>query len=647
MTPPALDRVVKTMSCEGPGRSLADGERPGSELKWIAEGGSQGGISGHVVTSRKGPLTNVRIAWSVAAFVLLGFVAVLIPAFRYFLETPREAPVQRTTILPPENTVFDFAATLGLPAVSPDGRRLAFSVGLAGGTSQLYIRPLDALTAQPLAGTEGATFPFWSPDSRFIGFFADGKLKKIDASGGPSLTLADAPVGRGGTWSADGVIVFAPLNTGPLQRVSASGGTARPATTIDTTRGETAHRLPWFLPDAQHFLYAVGGNTPDVTIRIGSLLEKEHDALEEQTNSGAIYTQGYLLFLRENELMAQPFDPKRRVTTAEAVPIAEQVQHALGSGNAGIFSASDGGLLAFQASTGPSAGFRLTWFDRSGKQLDVPGDQAAYSSLALSPDGRRASINISDPASKTRNIWLYDVIRGLRTRFTFGQEEVASAWSPDGSWVVFNSRRKEHLDLYQKASSGASTEELLLADNLEKFPESWSRDGRFILYSCSGGPTNYDLFVLPLAGERKPVPFLQTPFNERQGRFSPDGRWVAYVSDESGRDEVYVTPFPNAGSKWQVSTAGGNLPRWGHDGNEIFYVVLGGKVMAATVNVKGGNFEVGAVRQLFQTRIAGAAGVGNYELSPDGQRFLIVTAPEQALSPPITLVQNWTAELKK
>ena len=586
------------------------------------------------------------IATGAAVVLLLALGAV---SFIHFRETPPEMPVLRATILPPENTSFDFVTSLGLVAVSPDGQRLAFSVGPTGGGKQLYIRPLDALTAQPLAGTEGATFPFWSPDSRFVGFFAGGKLKKIDASGGPAITLADAPAGRGGSWSREGVIVFAPLNAGALQRVSASGGTASPATTQDTSRAEGSHRLPWFLPDGQHFLYAAGGTVnPTVMIRIGSLLGKERDPLEGklvvEANSHALYSQGYLLFVRDNALMAQPFDAQRLETTGEAVPVAEQIERALASGNAGVFSASEGGLLAFQGGAGGGAGTKLTWFDRAGKEISVLGDQAMYGDLGLSPDGKRASVSVLDQTRRTRDIWLYDVTRGLRTRFTFDPaDEILALWSPDGSRVVFNSRRKGHLDLYQKASSGAGSEDVLLEDNPDKYAGSWSPDGRFILYRRGGAP--YDLFVLPLSGDRKPMPFLQTQFSETHGQFSPDGRWVAYISNESSRNEVYVAPFPGPGGKWQVSTGGGQYPRWSRDGTEIFFLAPDNRLMAAAVNGKGTSFESGAVKTLFETRVAI---VGSpYAVSPDGQRFLINTLPGQVNSAPITVVLNWTAGLKK
>jgi hypothetical protein len=382
---------------------------------------------------------------------------------------------------------------------------------------------------------------------------------------------------------------------------------------------------------------------------MASLDSNERKLLLNTDGSNVFYTQEHILFLRETTLMAQPFDSRRLVFTGEAFPVAEEIQTQPGNPPYGVFSASDNGVLAYQTGT-VAAGSQLIWFDRTGKQIGVLGDSARYADLELSPDGKRASVSIPDQGGKGRDIWLYDVARGLRTRFTFDPaDELESIWSPDGSRVVFNSRRKGHLDLFQKTSSGAGTEEVQLEDNVDKYPESWSPDGRFILYATGGNApltTGSDLFVLPLSGDHKPFPFLQTQFNEGQGQFSPDGRWIAYRSDESGRGEVYVAPFPGSGGKWQISTGGGIYPRWRRDGTEILYFTPDNRLMAAAVNGKGRSFEVGVVKPLFGTR----APIGfryPYDVSADGQRFLINTVPEQATSSPITVVVNWIAGLKK
>jgi Tol biopolymer transport system component len=556
---------------------------------------------------------------------------------RFFVSPPGAG---RLTMTAPTTT----GAFVNPLAVSPDGSRIAIVATGADGKSQLWVRSLDTLAAQPLAGTEGAFQPFWSPDSRFIAFFEGGKLKKIEVSGGPPTALCDAPDPRNGTWNRNGVIVFGPSANSALARVSAAGGV--PTTTTTLGQDETVHVRPFFLPDGQHFLYRAATGPGGGPIYVGSLNSAERKLLFSADSSNVVYSRGYLLSLRETTLMAQPFDAQRLVLTGDAFPIAENILTGVTTNPTGIFSVSENGVLVYQTGTA-TAGNQLLWLDRNGKQISVLGDPALYTDLELSPDGKRTSFSITDQAGKGRDIWLYDVVRGLRTRFTFGPgAAISSIWSPDGSRIVFNANRKGHLDLYQKSSSGAGTEEVLLEDNVDKYPTSWSPDGRFILYRSGVGQTSREFFILPLSGDHKPVRFLNTKFDEGFGQFSPDGRWVAYRSNESGRNEIYVAPFPGPGGKWQISIAGGELPRWQHDGTEIFYLAPDNKLMAATVNGKGASFEVRAVKPLFETRIV-LGGRYQYAISADGQRFLINTPSEQAASAPITVVLNWTAGLKK
>ena len=613
-------------------------------LVWIAEGGSQAGVPAAAVTIRKGRLGNSRVAWFVAAVFLLAALA--LGGFVYFRPAPEEAQTMRFSVSPPDNwSLLATGITTTAPvAVSPDGRRIAFVARSADGRTLLWVRSLDTLAGQALEGTEGVLRPFWSPDSRFLGFFGGGKLKKIEVSGGPAITLCDVPDGFGGTWSRDGVIVYAPAVASALQKVSASGGEPTEATTLGP--GELGHRMPFFLPDGRHFLYRAVTSVTNVAgpIYLASLDSADRKVLLEAHSSNVLYTQGHLMFLRGTTLLAQPFDAERLELTGDAFPIAEQIQ-TQGAPPAGVFSASGNGVLAYLTGT-EAASTRLVWYDRTGKQISVLGDPAAYADLELTADGKRASVSIPDQASKGRDIWVFDLERSLRTRFSFDStDEMASIWSPDGSRLVFNSRRRGHLDLYEKASSGAGSEELLLEDNRDKIPLSWSPDGRFILYASTGGPTGNDLFMLPLSGDRKPIPFVQTQFQEALGHFSPDGRWVAYQSNESGRFEIYVVPFPGPGGKWQITTASGLYPRWRRDGTELFYLALDNTLMAAAVNGKGPSLEVGAVKSLFVAPVAGIRSA--YDVSADGQRFLINTLPEQAASPPITVVVNWTAGVRK
>jgi eukaryotic-like serine/threonine-protein kinase len=589
------------------------------------------------------------IAWIVASAAVLATLAL---GIAYFESTRVDVRAVRSFILPPEKSAFNFGSRSGASiSVSPDGRRLAFVATTAGGGNLLWVRSLDALSAQALAGTEGAIYPFWSPDSRSLGFFAQGKLKKIDAAGGPALPLCDAPAGRGGTWNRDGVIVFSPDISGPLHRVSASGGASGPVTNLDETRGDLSHRWPTFLPDGTHFLYLGGatGIREAPAIYVASLESKE-SKLVLRDSSNVEYALGYLVYLRGDTLMAQPFDAGRLETKGEGFPIAEQVQHVGVAGpqilTVGAFSVSENGILAYQMGKATGAS-ELAWFDRSGKQLGVLGDQALYTNVRLSPDGKRASVGIIDPQTGRPDIWLYEVASGRRTRFTFDPaQERAVAWSPDGSRIAFSSNRKAHFDIYQKDSSGAGSEELLLESDFDKFPTSFSTDGRFLLYWVAGLKTGADLWILPLWGDRKPFPFLQTDSNEGNGMFSPDGRWVAYFSTESGSVELYVASFPGPGGKRQVSSAGAGTPaKWRNDGKEIFYLSPDDKLMGAEVNGQGATLEVGAVRALFEIRRGGPGYV--YDVTADGQRFVVNTAVEQKESAPITLVVNWTADLKQ
>lgn len=521
----------------------------------------------------------------------------------------------------------------------------------------LWVRPLNILTAQPLVGTEGAAFPFWSPDSRFVAFLAQGKLKKVEVAGGSSVTLCDAAFGATGAWSPDDVILFTPRGESSLYRVSASGGTASPVTTLDAASGDSQHGYPAFLPDGQHFLYlAMGSKTGGVTdpraVYVGSLDPQEPRKLLLQGGSNARYSQGYVIFLRESSLIAQAFDLTRLELRGEAVPLVEKTEIVSGSatGAAGAFTVSETGLLAYQTGVGVVRS-ELVWFNRRGQQIAVLGGQSDYGDVALSPDGSRAAVSLLDPERGTRDLWIYDVARGLRDRFTVDPgDEFAPSWSPNGDRLVFSARRKASIDLYQKASSGAGSEEVLLEAGLGKFQASWSPDGRYLLYVAGGGAiARSDLWVLPLFGERKPFPLLQTTFVETQGQFSPDGRWIAYASSESGQLEVYVAPFPGPGGKKRVSSAGGSYPRWRRDGKEIFYLASDNTLTAATVTGGPAGFEAGAVRPLFKVRPRPAVRLDAYpyDVSSDGQRFLVNTFVEEAPSMSITLFVNWTTGLKQ
>jgi eukaryotic-like serine/threonine-protein kinase len=582
-----------------------------------------------------------QLPWIVAAVaVLLAIIAFAVP---YLRRAPAATPTIATRffIHPPEKTTFGRRF-----AVSPDGRRVVFLVN-SEGKSLLWVRGLDSLAAQPLGGTEEATYPFWSPDSRFVAFFSGGKLKKIEVTGGPAQTLCDAPESRGGTWNRDGVIVF-PLRFS-LYRVSAAGGGPTPLTTLDASRKETFHAHPWFLPDGRHFLYfANSAQRENAGIFIGSLDTRETKLLLN-TNANAVYSPpGYLLFLRELTLMAQGFDASKLELTGDPFPVAEEVDRTTAA-HFGLFSVSDTGVLVYGSGSAESR--QLAWFDRNGKQLGTIGPPGAYHGPWLSPDEKRVVVSRDDPMVSTADIWLIELGRGLPTRFTFASVNISPIWSPDGSHIAFSTNRDGQMNLYQRAASGAGHDEALLKSDERKLPSDWSPDGKYILYENVDPKThwaNWDLWVLPLEGDKKPFPFLQTEFDEVQGQFSPDGKWIAYTSNESGARQVYVRSFPTSSDKLQVSTAGGAQPQWRRDGRELFYVSPDRKLMAVEVKGDGSTFEAGVPKSLFEPRIPGPGAFRNsYAVTADGQRFLVITVLEEMTPQPITVVMNWTADLKR
>jgi serine/threonine protein kinase len=575
------------------------------------------------------------IAW-IAAGILL--VAVLALSVLYFRRPPTEMRAVRLYINPPERNGFgDFA-------LSPDGLHMIFVATDASGKTLLWIRALSSLTAQPLSGTEEAAAPFWSPDSRSIGFFAGGKMKRIEATGGPTRTLCNSSAPRGATWSRDGVILFVPNFNSPLYQVSAGGGVPTQVTTLDKT--ETSHRWPHFLPDGRHFLYTVVGAPERSGLRIGSLDGKENRRLLNNVNTDGEYApQGYLLFRRESALMAQAFDAEKLQFTSEAFPVAEQVGYDPSILRT-FFSVSQTGVLAYESNS--SGKTQLTWVDRNGKQLSLVGQPSNYLRQTLSPDEKQVAIDDLD-AQGNRDIWIIDLARGTPTRFTFDPAvDWVPIWSPDGSRILFSSNREGVFDLYQKPATGAGKEVLLLKTDLPKNPTDWSPDGKYILYAVNDPKTSFDLWVLPLFGDQKPFPFLQTQFNERAARLSPDGQWIAYASDESGDWQVYVQSFPLSGGKWQVSTNGGHFPVWRRDGKELFYVSPDKKVMAVDVKGAGTTFERGVPKALFDLRVSDfTSAQARFAVSADGQRFLINNTIGENASSPIAVVLNWTSDLKK
>jgi Tol biopolymer transport system component len=647
MSPPALDRVVRGCLAKDPEDRWQSAGDIRKQLKGIAEG-SEAGLAVPGVARRKGrePLAWLGFAAAASAALVLGLL----------LLRQRPAPSARfeASILPPEKNQFVFRGSP--PAVSPDGNRIAFTAESAEGVTRLWVRPFSSASAQALPGTEGASRPFWSPDSRSLGFFAGGKLKRVEATGGPPQTLADAPSGRGGTWNRDGVILFSPNVQSPIYRVSSSGGATVSVTSLGPGRGEFQHVWPTFLPDGRHFLYTgfLGAEARPTEINgfyVGSLESKEVKLLHSGRGNVAYApsskpSRGHLLFMRGSTLLARPFDAGRMEFNGEAAPVAENVLF-FGAQGSGTFSVSDNGLLAYQTGAlgDPS---RLQWFDRTGKAAESIGSVAVHTHPRISPDGRRVVSAVLDVQTALLDLWLHDLPRRVSTRFTFEPAvNVFPVWSPDGGRIAFASNRKGRHNIYLRATSGSGEDEVLLPPAATfRWPSDWSPDGELIAFQASSaqGNTGLDLWIFSFT-DRKERPFLATPFQEWSPQFSPDGRWIAYTSDESGKPEVYVRPLADSSGKWQISSGGGAYPRWRRDGREIFYIAPDKTLMAVEVQT-GSAFEAGAPKPLFRTQIRSTDTGSQYDVSADGQRFLINTiVPEEQSA--ITVVQNWTAGLKQ
>ena len=652
LTPSSLERVVCRCLAKDPEERWQTARDIAIELKWIAGSGSSAGARSLPIKSH---VNSREVALAIALVVATGAVVTL--GFLY-KERPRvDAGVTRTYIKPQSASGFIFSGDQKGFALSPDGRNIAYiaATSTPDAKSVLWIRPLDSLQARELPGTEAAAFPFWAPDGRNIGFFAGGKLKRIDSHGGPPAIICDAPDGRGGSWNDQGDIVFSPTVNSPIYRVSASGGPISQLTTQNASDNETTHRWPWFLPDGRHFIFLAGSTfTPRESstnsIRLGSLDSKETKLLF-RSHYQAMYASGYLLFLRQSSLMAQPFDEKRFELMGEAAPIAEQVREDTSIAHAWFAPSANGRLLYAE---GAAKDRQLVWFDRSGNRVGaVPGGDA-YGGVALSPDGKKLAYYLDGAGF---DVSIFDIIRGVKTPLTFGtsagQGNLYPVWSPDGRYVAYTSFRDGKYGLYQKLADGSGSEtQLLEGSDHFRVPTSWSSDGKFLVYheGVSGGtyangvPGGWSIWILQLSGERKTYPFLQASFSAREATFSPDGKWLAYCSNESGEYRVYVVAFPGPGGKWQVSRGDGRGPLWRRDGKELFYLSADNKLLAVTVDASGGRFSSGDTRLLFDSQSYGV--FARYYNSPDGQRFVVVYEGSQPSST-LTLISNWTTELRK
>ncbi len=632
MIPPALNRVVKTCLAKDPEDRFQTAHDAKLQLEWIAEGGSQAGLPAPVVARRK---NREKLAWTVAAVAL---VAAALGIFGWVRRAPKPPRITRFEIAIPPNVI-----AIDTPRISPNGQILAFNATDAEGKTRVWIRPLSALAAQPLAGTEGTTRPFWSPDSRFIGFFAGGKLMKVDVGGGPPTKICDAPTGADGTWSPEGVILYDGTGADPIHRVSAAGGAPVVAVKADAGRKETQIGWPEFLPDGRHFMYmCINAKVDDSAYRIGSLDSTETKAFAPAQTMLTYAPPGYLLFVRDRTLVAQRFDAKAIKTLGEPVPLAEQI----GTDAVGLarFSVSRDGILAYR--TGES-GNRLVWVDRSGKELETLGDPGEYGEPDLSANGDRLAFDLLDLRANKTDIWIRDIGRGVNSRFTFAPGNAFSPlFSPRGDTIVFASDRDGAPGLYEKAANGQGDEKLIAKMEELVIPVSFSPDGSILAYQVRNQKTGWDIVMLPMTGDRKPVTFAGAAFNENGPHFSPDGRFIAYMSNESGRQEIYAQSYPGPGGKWQISNTGGSDPHWRADGKELYYRSPDQKLMA--VEIRGGaSLEAGIPRPLFVGRVHIGNARNKVLPAGDGQRFLFVAPLGRDAMNPTTVVLNWFAGLGK
>ena len=643
LTPPALDHAIKKCLAKVPDERWQSASDLASELKWVSESSSQAGIPAPTMSKRK---TREPLARAIA---IAGLLTAALVGVAYYRETGKPAQVIRAVIPTEEGTSPVFTGDLAGPvALSPDGNALVFGASDAQGKVTLWVRDLNGLHARSLAGTDGATFPFWSPDGRSLGYFAGGKLKTVPLEGGTPTDICDAPSGRGGTWNAQGTILFSPQFESAIYQVPASGGSPTLLTTLDKAKHDS-HRWPYFLPDGRHFLYlAVNrmvGHEPNDAIYFASLDGKENRLLLRAFTNAA-YGAGQLLFVRGAELMAQPFDPDAGKLTGESARIAQGVGVDPSIWRAS-FDAARSNILVY--TTGGSLVAQAVWYDRSGKALGVVGDKAPQLfHVRISPDGTKVATEFGEA---TTSIWIYDLRRKVNTRLTLDQEASVDTpvWSPDGRWVAYHGLQNGKNNLYRQAASGVGERELLLEGaSVQQNPTDWSPDGKSLLFTVGDLAGQGRVWLLPLNGDHKAVPVVQSGSLSQDARFSPDGRWIANASNASGRLEIYIIPSEGREGRWQVSSAGGSQPIWRRDGKEIFYLALDNALMSVPITLSNEGIEVGAARQLFRMpKLVGVTGnFYAYDVTPDGLRFLALETP-QSIPPTITVVTNWTAELKK
>ena len=653
LAPPMLDRVVRACLAKDPADRIQSAHDVAMDLRWIADSTTAESAPGEATKSS--PQFNKSWAAATVALLLAFIVVAGFAGYRWAKSSTDSVVSLHAEIPPPDKFSLDTTGDAGgMPVLSPQGDKLAF-VAHSGETKLLWVRSLSSDSAQALEGTAGAAHPFWSPDGRNIGFFAGGKVMRIAATGGPIATVADAPNSRGGSWSANDVIVFAPDFVGPMAKVSAQGGTAEPATVLDRAK-HTTHRWPWFLPDGKHFIFLAtshtGGDPKQNGIYFGSLDSKEtHQVLA--SDSAAQYAPGYLLYRSSTALVAQPFDPQKGILSGSAIPLVSNLRDDVGVWRS-IFSVSQNGLLTYQRGSTDSAKSHVVLFDRSGKTLADYDPQENTTAnvrallgvrdVRLSPDNKRVAF------ASGNGIWTLDLERKTKTRITFDEQVIQEpAWSADGKTLIFTALVTSgggNVEIRSKAADGSGAEKLLVEQNNYHMP-GWSPDGKDLTYLWGEGEKMVSLWIRPVNGDAKPVAAVQPPSAQSNligYRVSPDSHWVAYASDESGQQEVYITTFPEGKGKWRVSANSGAFPAWSGNGRELFFKDLTDNIFVCTVTPKGSEVEVGAPQRLFH---AASPGLGiSFDVFADGKRVLVNHSEEEAQAP-LQLITNWPAELKK
>ena len=631
MMPPALDRMIRTCLEKDPENRWQTAHDVGLQLKWIEEGGSEINVPKKVASRRR---SRERLAWGAAALFAILAVGQLV------------MQMTKPTPEPPRSMRFQVEAPAGVgsfgsPRISPDGHAIAFNGVDSTGVTRIYIRPLDAMEAYPLPGSEDCGRPFWSPDSKHVGFFVGGKLKRIPITGGAPLTICEFQRGADAVWGAGDIILFDGTFGDSIQAVPAGGGTPYGVTKIDRDRGESGHGWPFFLPDGKRFLYVSFANDAAAEIRLATLGSFETQALTPGDSRVEYVAPNYLVYERNGTLLAQPFDPDAGELTGDAFPLTEGI----GTGGQGLahFSGAENGTLIF--TSGDSMNRQVAWFDRSGRELQTFGDPAPMFNPALSPDETRVAVEIDDPQTTRADIWMIDLRRGAQSRLTFDESsDVQPLFSPDGKQIVFSSLRGGDYDIFVKNSDGGGATSLMLDSPNRVHATSWVLPDRILGHQLRG---TWDVVSWSTTPEDSARVEVSGEFVEAWPSLSPDGRYLAYISRETRRWEVYLTTYPDLQGKWQVSLNGGIDPQWRGDGGELYFLSLDRRLMAVDMAF-GESVEIGVPRRLFAAPIPRNEITRNrYVASKDGQRFLLLTLMDRGRTPPINVILNWTAELSK